>query len=80
MNLIKLQLGKKGLTQEFLENLKKMFITGTNARISLLKTSTRNKEETKKWADKMMVELGSNFTYKIIGYTITIKKWRKARE
>ena len=47
MALIELQIGKKGLTQEFIENLALAFKTSENARISLLKSSTRDKNEVK---------------------------------
>lgn len=80
MALIKMQLGKKGLTPGFIETLRTSFVNSDSARISLLKSSTRDREEVKKWAEKIVSDLGKNFTYKTIGYTIVIRKWRKARE
>jgi RNA-binding protein YhbY len=81
MAMIKLQIGKKGMTQEFIENLKKIFEVKTNesARISLLKSSTRDKDEAKKWAEEILAGLGKNFTCKIVGYTLVLRKWRKGR-
>ena len=81
MALIQLQIGKNKLTPEFIENLKSLFSAKTNdsARISLLPSSTRDKAEVKKWAEEILAKLGRNFTYKIIGYTIVLRKWRKAR-
>ena len=79
MNIIKLQLGKNGLTPEFIENLKSKFENVENARISLLKGSGRDKDKTKEIAEKIVQELGKKYTSKIIGFTIIVKKWRKAR-
>jgi len=78
-NMVQLRMGKNGLTPEFLENLKKISATAESIRIGLLKTSSRDKEEMKKWADTMLAQLGKNFTCNIIGYTIVLRKWRKAR-
>lgn len=73
---MKVNLGKKGLTPEFIENLKKTFVTAESVRIGLLKSSTRDKAEVKKWAEEIVNSLGKNYTYKIIGYTIAVRKWR----
>ncbi|MBM3247024.1 hypothetical protein FJZ17_00575 [Candidatus Pacearchaeota archaeon] len=80
--LVKLQIGKNGFTPEFMNNLKTRFADKgvESIRVSLLKSSSRDKEEMQEWADKMLQELGKNFTSKIIGYTIVLRKWRKARE
>ena len=80
MPLVNLQLGKKGLTQEFLVNLKRIFDSTENVRISLLKSSSRNRQEEKLWAEEIVNSLGKNYTAKIVGYTIVIRKWRKARK
>jgi RNA-binding protein YhbY len=74
--MIRLNLGKKGLTEEFIENLKLLFVKAESIRISLLKSSTRDKAEVKNWAEEIVTKLGKNYTYKIIGYTIAVRKWR----
>jgi RNA-binding protein YhbY len=76
MVLIKLQIGKKGLTEEFIENLREIFKKSEHARISILKSATRDKKEVKEWAEKIVNNLGKNFTFKTIGYTIVLRKWR----
>ena len=78
MALLQLQIGKNGLTQEFLENLKVRFITAENARISVLKSATRDKAELKLWVERMLAFLGKNFKVTVIGYTIVLRKLRKA--
>ena len=77
MALTTLQIGKKGLTQEFIENLRVAFNQSEHARVNILKSATRDKKQLKEWADKIVASLGQNFTYKTIGYTIVIRKWRK---
>ena len=79
VNMVKLQIGRQGLTPEFIENLKKIGEKVENIRINLLKSSGRDKEKTKELADKIIKELGNKYTAKIIGFTIVLKKWRKSR-
>jgi len=77
--VIKLQIGKNGLTKEFMEELKKRFEDSGNARINILSHATRDKAKAKEWAEEIITFLGKNFTYKLIGYTLVVTKWRKAR-
>ena len=79
--MVKLQMGKNGFTAKFLENIKLIFANKDteSVRVGLLKTSSRDKEQAKEWAEQIVSSLGPNYTYKIIGYTITLRKWRKAR-
>ena len=79
VNMTQLQIGKKGLTPEFIEGLKKAAEGVENIRVSLLKSAGRDREEIKEMKDEILKELGDKFTAKIIGFTIVIKKWRKAR-
>jgi len=71
------QLGKQGVTENFVENLKHRFQTHENLKISVLRSATRDREEIKKVSEKILDKLGKNFTAKIIGFTIVVKKWRK---
>jgi RNA-binding protein YhbY len=80
VNMIKLQIGKQGLTPEFIENLKIQSKDIENVRISVLKNACRDKEELIGIKDKILAELEPNITARIIGYTIVLKKWRKARK
>lgn len=77
MVIRQLQLGKNGLTESFIENLKLIFEKGNNVKISVLKSCCRNKEELNEISEKILNSLGKNYTAKIIGYTINLKKWRK---
>ncbi len=73
----KIQLGKNGITESFIESLKNIFKNHENVKISILKNATRNKEETMEMSDKILEQLGKRYTTKIIGFTIMVKKWRK---
>jgi len=77
--MVQVQMGKKGLTPEFIEDLKVKFARVENIRLSLLKSSTRDKEELNRIKDEILKELGPKFTAKVIGFKIILKKWRKAR-
>jgi len=74
-----IQLGKKGITENFIEDLKNHFKKFENIKISVLKSATRDKKEIKKFSDEILESLGKNYTSKIIGFTIILKKWRKAQ-
>ena len=71
------QIGKNGITENFLETLKNYFKNHQNVKISVLKSATRNREELKKISEKIIESMGKNFTARTIGFTIVVKKWRK---
>jgi len=75
MTIMRTQIGKNGLTENFIETLKNAFKTHDLIKISVI----QHKEETKKMAEEIVDKLGKKFTYKRIGFTIIVKKWRKAR-
>jgi RNA-binding protein YhbY len=77
-----IQLGKKGLTPEFLEDLEKRFDKkiNMNLKIHVLQSARESKEDVKKYAEEIKNYLGDKFTYKIIGFSIFLRKWRKIRK
>jgi RNA-binding protein YhbY len=74
------QIGKQGITENFIYSLKNLFKKHWNVKISVLKNATRDKKEIKKFSDEILEKLGKNYTSKIIGFTIVVKKWRKVRK
>ena len=76
-----IQLGKRGITQELLREIKRRFDLNRfqNMKIHVLKTARENKEDVKKYAESIKQFLGEKYTYKVIGFSIFLKKWRKAR-
>ena len=77
-----IQLGKKGLTSEFIKDIEQRLNKHRNAslKISVLKSARENKADVKKYAEEIIEKLGKNYTAKTIGFAIFLKKWRKARE
>ncbi|MBI2042930.1 YhbY family RNA-binding protein [Candidatus Pacearchaeota archaeon] len=72
------QLGKNGVTENFIETLKTYFKNHNSVRISVLKSGTRDREEFRKIAEEIPKKLGENFTSRTIGFTIIVRKWRKS--
>ena len=77
-----IQLGKNKLTKEFLEDIKVRFDNSKvkNLKISVLKSARENKEDVKKYAEEIKNYLGAKFTYRVLGFSIFLKKWRKDKE
>jgi len=75
-----IQLGKQGITQNFLESLLTQFQQSRTVKISVLPSARESREDVKKYSEELLQKLGPHFTSKIIGFTIILKKWRKARE
>ena len=76
-----MQLGKKGLTLEFLEEIKDRFKIPKvkNIKVSVLKSARESREDVKKYANEMGEFLGGKFTCRILGFSIFVKKWRRER-
>jgi RNA-binding protein YhbY len=78
------QLGKQGLKGGFIELLATTFKKHDLVKLSILKSCTRDRQEVKEIADRLCAELESrekkNFTAKIVGFTMFLKKWRKRIE
>ncbi len=76
--LAKIQLGKNGLTENFIQTLKSHFEKHTTVKVSVLKSAERKMIQD--YRTKMLKELGPNYTAKIIGFIITLKRWRKPQK
>ncbi len=76
---MEIQLGKKGLTNEFLQEIKKRFEKKSikNVKVSVLKSARENRDDVKKYADEIAKFLGNKFSFRIIGFRIIFMKWRK---
>jgi len=75
--LAQMQIGKNGITEGSLVWLENTFKTHMKVKISVLKAAGHTKENVKEMADKIVERLGRNYVYKIVGFTITILKFRK---
>ena len=79
MPVSKLQLGKQGLTDNFIQTLKGHFQKHDNVRIRVLKSAGHDKAKVNEYSEEILKKLGPKFTAKNIGFVIMVKKWRKAR-
>jgi len=73
------QMGKHGLSDEFVEQIKSAFANEEVVKISILRSACRDKVGAKKIADDLIETLGNKYTYKLIGYVLTVKRFRKAQ-
>jgi len=75
----KVQLGKQGITENFMQTLRNHFDKYKIVKVSVLKSARENKEQVKRYSEEILEKLGKHFTARVIGFTIVLKKWRKAR-
>lgn len=71
------QLGKNKVTDNFIATLKSHFKKHDNVKVSVLKSAEHNREKIIEYKDEILRHLGRNYTAKIIGFSIFLKKWRK---
>lgn len=72
-----IQIGKKGISETTVETVQNHFKNHKNVKLVFLKSSFRDRKKIKKVAEEVTNELGKNYTYRILGFTVFIKKWRK---
>jgi RNA-binding protein YhbY len=80
MSISNLQLGKQGLTDNFIQTLKGHFEKHNNVKIKVLKSAGHDKGKVKEISEEILKKLGSHYTARVIGFVIMVKRWRKARE
>ncbi|MCK4996796.1 YhbY family RNA-binding protein [Candidatus Pacearchaeota archaeon] len=73
----KLQMGKNGLSEAFIGQVQSILDNERLVKISILKSHCRDKAEAKEIAEKLIETLGKKYDYKLIGYVMTIIKYRK---
>lgn len=72
-----IQLGKNGITENFIETLNGHFKNHNNVKVNVLKSAEHKKEKVMEYRDEILKKLGRNYTARIVGFTISLKKWRK---
>ncbi len=79
-----IQLGKNKITENFILSLKNQFKKHNLIKIHVLKSAResgkKGKQEVKEYLNEILKTLGKKYTGRVIGFTIVVKKWRKARE
>ena len=73
----RLQLGKNGLSHEFIEQARKIFEDEQILKISILKSACRNKQDAEKIGQDLVDALGKNYIFRLIGYVLTVRKFRR---
>jgi len=71
---IKFQIGKNGITEGIIHALNNALKTHKALRISVLKSSGRNRESIKEMAKEIQNKLSCPSAAKIIGFTIVLKR------
>ncbi len=77
MPIANIQLGRKGITDNFIQTLRAHFKKYKNVKVSVLKSAREDKKKVKEYSKEMLEKLGKNYTARIVGFKIMIKKWRK---
>jgi RNA-binding protein YhbY len=75
--LAKFQIGKQGLTPGVLESLRSAFANRRQVRVSVLKSTNRDRQKVKDLADQIKSKLPFNVDTRIIGFTIILIKSNK---
>jgi len=73
----KVQLGKQGITDNFISTLREHFKKNKIVKVAVLKGAGHDKQKVKEFSEEIVNKLGKNFTARIVGFTIAIKIWRK---
>ncbi len=75
----RLQIGKAGLSDAFVGQVKSIFENEKILKINILKSACRDKEQAEKIGEDLVSLLGKKFGYKLVGYVLTLIKFRKER-
>jgi len=79
--MLKIQLGKKGITESFIDSLIKIFKKRDLVKITVFKSLTRDKEKIRNMAADLKIAMEKStkkhYIFRVIGFTIVLKKLRK---
>ena len=68
------QIGKMGLTKEFIEHLVVPFKTRRVIKIQLLPSAVKERGRIKEVAEEIIAGLPGKYNYRVIGFTIVLMK------
>ena len=74
-----LQMGKAGLSDAFVEQVRAVFENEGLVKISILRSACRDKVEAKRIGEDLVSRLGVKYGFKLVGYVLTVVKYRKAQ-
>ena len=71
------QLGKQGMTENFIGTIKNHFNKHDSVKVHVLKSAGHSKEDIKKYAEEIADKLGVYYSARTVGFSIFLKKWRR---
>ena len=77
--LIEIQIGKNGVTENFIASLKNHFKNHKNVKIHVLKSAGHDKRKILEMSEEILDGLGDNYSKRVIGFTIVLKKSKKSK-
>ena len=75
-----MQLGKSGITDNFIITLKDHFKNNQNVKVSVMRSilpEKGGKKQVEKYSEEILEKLGKKYTARVLGFCISIKKWRR---
>jgi len=76
----KVQLGKNGITENFFLTLKSHFKKHKIVKVQVLKSAGHEKEKVKEFSEKILKRLGKNYSARIVGFVINVKRLQMKEE
>ena len=70
-------MGKAKLSDAFVRQVRSIFENDKLVKISILKSACRDKGEAKKIGEELVEKLGKKYGFKLVGYVLTVVKYRK---
>jgi RNA-binding protein YhbY len=74
MPLAKVQLGKNGVTDNFISTLRSHFLKHANVKVHVLKGAGHDKTKVKEFKEELLEKLGVKYSARVIGFVIAIKR------
>ena len=77
MTQSRVQLGKNGITENFIETLEGHFKNHKDVKVNVLKNAGHKREKIIEYKIEILEKLGKNYTARVVGFTISLKKWKR---
>ena len=77
LGMAETQIGKNGLTDGNIVWIENAFTNRMIVKVKVLKSAGHDKEKVKEIAEQIISKLGRNYNYRIVGFVIAIRKWKR---
>ncbi len=71
------QIGKNGVTDNFVKTLHDHFRKHSSVKVSVLKSAGHERAKITEYSKEILEKLGRKYTARVLGFTIFLKKWRR---